>query len=308
MNFYKHHIGDYAQATAHLSFVEDAAYSRMIRKYYAEERPLPADVKAVQRLVGARTREEKQAVADVLEEFFELREDGWHNKRCDFELAENHSLDEDREARAANERERQRRHREERRKLFEQLRAFDIVPAWDTRTETLRKMLPDASATPPVTPPVTLPDAFASRPVTPPVTRTATANQTPDTRHQIPETQEPIARTSEDLASARDGNALSPGEACKAMRAAGLSETNPGHPKLLALLAAGITLDELTDAARTAAEQSKPFAYALATAEGRRRDAAKVTPLPQRTAAAGSRHHGISTTDFREGVSDDGRF
>ncbi len=186
MNFYKHHIGDYAQATAHLSFVEDAAYSRMIRKYYAEERPLPADVKAVQRLVGARTREEKQAVSDVLEEFFELREDGWHNKRCDSELAENQSLDEDREARAANERERQRRHREERRKLFEQLRALDIVPAWDTRTETLRKLFQDTSATASVTQPATLFETQQSRPVTPPVTRTATANQTPDSRLQTP--------------------------------------------------------------------------------------------------------------------------
>ena len=91
------------------------------------------------------------------------------------------------------------------------------------------------------------------------------------------------------------------------MRAAGLAETNPGHPKLLELLKAGITVEELADAARTAAASSKPFAYALATAEGRRRDAAKVTPLPQRPAATG-RHHGISTTDFREGVSDDGRF
>ncbi len=36
-------------ATAHLTFFEDAAYSRLIRKYYAEERPLPADLAAVQR-------------------------------------------------------------------------------------------------------------------------------------------------------------------------------------------------------------------------------------------------------------------
>ena len=194
MNFYKHHIGDYAQATAHLSFVEDAAYSRMIRKYYAEEKPLPADVKAVQRLVAARTREERQAVADVLEEFFELRDDGWHNKRCDAELADNRTLDEDREARAANERERQRRHREERRRLFEDLRAFDIVPPWDAKTETLRRLLQEASGhapvTPPVTDPVTRDSGEQSRPVTPPVTRTATANQTPDARHQIPERKE----------------------------------------------------------------------------------------------------------------------
>ena len=56
MNYYEHHIGDYAEATMHLSFVEDAAYSRLIRKYYSTEKPLPADIKTVQRIIGARTR------------------------------------------------------------------------------------------------------------------------------------------------------------------------------------------------------------------------------------------------------------
>lgn len=87
MNYYEHHLGDYAQATAHLSFVEDAAYSRLIRKYYAQEKPLPVDLAATQRLVGARTKEEKEAVETVLTEFFELRDDGWHNRRCDEEIA-----------------------------------------------------------------------------------------------------------------------------------------------------------------------------------------------------------------------------
>ncbi len=86
MNYYEHHIGDYAQATAHLTFVEDAAYSRLIRKYYAEEKPLPADLSAVQRLIGARTKEEKSAVDSVLKEFFFLEDDGWHNKRADLEI------------------------------------------------------------------------------------------------------------------------------------------------------------------------------------------------------------------------------
>lgn len=86
MNYYEHHLGDYAQATAHLSFVEDAAYSRLIRKYYAQEKPLPADLAATQRLVGARTKEEREAVEVVLSEFFELHEDGWHNRRCDAEI------------------------------------------------------------------------------------------------------------------------------------------------------------------------------------------------------------------------------
>lgn len=87
MNYYEHHIGDYAEATAHLSFIEDAAYSRCIRKYYASESPLPVDVKAVQRLVGARTRDERAAVDTILREFFTLLDDGWHNDRCDEEIA-----------------------------------------------------------------------------------------------------------------------------------------------------------------------------------------------------------------------------
>lgn len=112
VNFYKHHIGDYAQATSHLSFIEDAAYSRLIRKYYAMERPLPADVGAVQRLVGARSKEERQAVADMLDEFFVLQPDGWHNKRCDEEI-DKASTQADTNRRIAEEREARKRARTE---------------------------------------------------------------------------------------------------------------------------------------------------------------------------------------------------
>lgn len=69
------------------------------------------------------------------------------------------------------------------------------------------------------------------------------------------------------------------GEACIAMKEAGLGAVNPSHPKLISLLDAGMTIEELRDAASIAAKAGKPFAYALATAEGRRRDAA-TTPLP----------------------------
>ena len=87
MNHFPFHIGDYAEATGHLSFVEDSAYLRCIRKYYSTEKPLPPDIKAVQRLVGARSKDELQAVETVLKEFFTLSEDGWHNDRCDIELS-----------------------------------------------------------------------------------------------------------------------------------------------------------------------------------------------------------------------------
>lgn len=75
-----------------------------------------------------------------------------------------------------------------------------------------------------------------------------------------------------------------PGEACKAMRDVGLGGVSPSHPKLIALLDAGISVDELRDAAKDAADRGKPFAYALATAEGRRRDSATAT-LPNARAS-----------------------
>ncbi|HFF3031947.1 TPA: YdaU family protein [Stenotrophomonas maltophilia] len=87
MNYFEHHIGDYAAATAHLSLIEDAIYSRLLRRYYLQEEALPADVKQVARLAGARSQEELEAVQAVLDEFFTLTDTGWHNKRADEEIA-----------------------------------------------------------------------------------------------------------------------------------------------------------------------------------------------------------------------------
>lgn len=86
MNYFEHHIGDYAAATAHLTLVEDAVYSRLLRRYYRQEGALPADVKQVARLAGARSQEELEAVQAVLDEFFTLTDTGWHNKRADEEI------------------------------------------------------------------------------------------------------------------------------------------------------------------------------------------------------------------------------
>ena len=85
-------------------------------------------------------------------------------------------------------------------------------------------------------------------------------------------------------ATAHTPDRVTVGEACIAMKVAGLAEVNPSHPTLIALLDAGITLPELAEAAREAAKKKKPFAYALATAAGRRRDAA-MPPLPHARAS-----------------------
>ena len=86
MNYYPFHMGDYATATRHLSWDEDAAYRRLLDAYYTREAPLPADMRQVFRLVIASSQEQREAVETVLHEFFEQTEDGWVNRRADREI------------------------------------------------------------------------------------------------------------------------------------------------------------------------------------------------------------------------------
>lgn len=163
MNFFEHHIGDYDQATAHLSAVEDGIYSRLIRWYMASECPIPADPKVIQRRVRAHTKDERAAVTSVLAEFFQLRDGFYHQHRCDEEIARYKETAPTREARKENARERQRRARERRQVMFDTLRKHGIVPPFDTKTAALE----------------TLMSRVMSQPVTPPVTRDVTATHYP---------------------------------------------------------------------------------------------------------------------------------
>jgi len=174
VNYFELHIGDLTEATAHLTMLEDGAYGRLLRKYYATEKPLPADIKTVQRLVGARSDEERVAVEVVLDEFFTLQSDGWHQERCDAEIAVFHEKQQGREDKREGAKERQRRARERRASLFETLRGHGVVPPWSTTTAELETQLSRVTG------------GDASQGVTQPVTRDDTATQTPDTRLQTP--------------------------------------------------------------------------------------------------------------------------
>lgn len=85
MNYYERHIGDYLKDTAHLSLLEHGVYSRLMDVYYTKETGIP--VGDVARLIGARSREEKQALQVVLQEFFVLEADAYRQTRCDREIA-----------------------------------------------------------------------------------------------------------------------------------------------------------------------------------------------------------------------------
>lgn len=86
MNFYKHHLSDYAKDTAHLSILEHGAYLLMLHHYYATEAPLPADQSVICRIIRATSKAEVAAVAEMLRQFWTLTPDGWVNGRATDEI------------------------------------------------------------------------------------------------------------------------------------------------------------------------------------------------------------------------------
>lgn len=85
MNYYERHLGDYAKDTAHLSMMEHGAYNLLLDRYYATEVGIPEG--QAHRVARARSKEEKQAVDVVLDEFFELVDGVWINNRTESEIA-----------------------------------------------------------------------------------------------------------------------------------------------------------------------------------------------------------------------------
>ena len=84
MHYYQFNIGDYNSHTMHLSETEDLAFRRMLDWSYLHEKPLPIDLDEIARQIRMRTHSE--SIGIVLNEYFELREDGWINLRVIQEL------------------------------------------------------------------------------------------------------------------------------------------------------------------------------------------------------------------------------
>ncbi len=91
MNYYSHHIGDYIRDTSHLSLLEHGVYRQLLDLYYLTEGNIPLGTQSVARRIRAVTREEIDALESVLSEFFEPKENGYLQQRCDQEI-ENYKL------------------------------------------------------------------------------------------------------------------------------------------------------------------------------------------------------------------------
>lgn len=91
MHYFPLHIKDFSNASRHLSDDEELIHFRALTWYYSNEKPLPLNKTKIYRLLRATTKKMKIAVDSVLEDFFIEEEDGFHQSRCDREIAEYHN-------------------------------------------------------------------------------------------------------------------------------------------------------------------------------------------------------------------------
>jgi len=84
LNYYERHIGDYLKNTVHLSLLEHGIYTRLMDVYYTREGGIPVD--QVERLIGVRSKDERAALANVLDEFFAVEDGALRQARCDREI------------------------------------------------------------------------------------------------------------------------------------------------------------------------------------------------------------------------------
>lgn len=259
MNFYKRHLGDIAKSCAHLSQGAMGAYDLLLDWHYANEQPLPLDKGSLYRIGRAFTKAEKANVDAVLVAFFERTEAGYVQGRAIQEMDKANTQAET-NRRIAEEREARRRAAREARNEHES--CDDSEHEACTNRQPSHKPLAKKEQKQEQFQASMRDLASADPPAGPPA--------------GLPVVTPPAIPTDA-------------GIACRLMREAGCTQTNPGHRDLLAALAEGCTPAELaaTAAEAIAAGVRKPFPWAIATARGRRAEG----PKPAPTGAPRHDHH-----------------
>lgn len=86
MHYYQFNIADYRKDTIHLSHLEHGIYRQLLDEYYLNEKPIKTQ--QVIRRLRILTQEEKTALENVLNDFFEhdAQEDSWSHKRAEESL------------------------------------------------------------------------------------------------------------------------------------------------------------------------------------------------------------------------------
>lgn len=238
MNFWPRWINAIKKRTATLSLMQMGAYDRLLDHYYAEEKPLPGTRDECYRIVSATSKAEQEAVRAVLDKYFVLRDGFYWNERADEEIAI----------------------------------GLKKIAAAQANGKTGGR--PRGSTKKP-----------SGLPAGNPTGTQRAGHEEPAAKAPHPYPQKDSTEDYPDLAGGRvdDPDLLvegftptAAGLACKAMKAAGIADVNPGHPTLLKLLESGATLDEIKSAAEASAGKGNRFAYTLTVLANQRERAAKL--------------------------------
>lgn len=276
-------FGDWATKCSHLSLIETAVYFRLLCRYYVTEAALPADHVELCRITGARRKSDRQAVDAVMAEFFELTEDGYRQSRADEEIEAYRVRQDDADAVKAGEHRRMQRYRDNRARLFREIkRATGLPLSCRTPQAELYELAKHHG--------IALVDDVAATPVSSVAMRSETTCAT-DVEHfcnasatakPLTENQQPTLSLSTSGGSSEstgrglksvltEGVArkavLQPiteaGRICALMRQHGVNDANPGDKALHMLIATGTTDEQFIKAAQQSDGKNHPFAWAL---------------------------------------------
>lgn len=243
MNFYPRYPGDYAKKTARLTLAEHGAYALLLDELYSSEEPLPADTEELCRICRAISKNERDAVIRVAEKFFPVGADGLRrNERAEEEIAK---------ARPK----------------------IDAAKANGKKGGRPKKE--------PATEPTTKPTGFSGEQEK----RNPEETQWQSSPHPEPDVSSLRSETLNEHTPSASTDVVrvgsDAGDVCRAMKAQGIGDVNPGHLDLLKLLDAGASRAEFEGAAREAKDRGKGFAYAVGIVKRRREEAANAKPLHQ---------------------------
>lgn len=85
MNYVQFHIGDWESGTRLLTPLEKGIYIDLLMLYYSTERPILRSY--FDRITRGYTEDERKAFDYVVSQYFQEQDDGFHNARCDAEIA-----------------------------------------------------------------------------------------------------------------------------------------------------------------------------------------------------------------------------
>ena len=247
MNFYPRYPGDYAKKTARLTLAEHGAYALLLDELYSSEEPLPADTEELCRICRAISKSERDAVIRVAEKFFPAGDDGLRrNERAEEEIAK---------ARPK----------------------IDAAKANGKKGGRPKKEPKKEPTTEPNREPTDKPNGFSGNQQN----GNPEETQRQSSPHPEPDSSLRSENTHREFSTDVGRVGSDAGDICRAMKAQGISDVNPGHLDLLTLLNAGATRAEFEGAAIEAKERGKGFAYAVGIVKRRREEAAKAPPLHQ---------------------------